>query len=358
MAEGTVLAIPGLFLNCVEYFKLARLSRDFTKDFGSCLLQLRATEIRLYRWGKAAGITDERSETFVKQLQDTHTPEDIRFAHNACKQIAKLLSRAKEDSQDIMDMNRSPEDLDVVNELERLEIDAPEASRASRALKSVKVRYESSLRFANKAAIRGKWALYKKEELTALLTLVGGHVSTLEQLFPQQERCLAAEEATAMERDVFKTLSSVSKTSDPVLAEALRADAPRRGYSWDEIVTTGSATAHYGNNRRTENENAAGSSWTRMTSDGHSVVHAGDNIGYDTRLAPMQSAYADVVSGAMDDDDFPFGNGQARAQNGQGRGMGYGKGRGKGRENGQGQNGQGQNGQGQIAGSAQVKCGF
>jgi len=344
MAEGTVLAIPGLFLNCVEYLKLARLSRDFTKDFGSCLLQLRATEIRLYRWGKAAGITDERSETFVKQLQSTHTPEDIRFAYNACKQIAKLLSRAKEDSQDIMDMNRSPEDLDVVDELQRLEIDAPEASRASRALKSVKARYESSLRFANKAAIRGKWALYKKEELTALLTLVGGHVSTLEQLFPQQERSLAAEEATAMERDVFKILAVISKTNDPILAEALRADAPRRGYSFDGILTTGRARAHYGNNRRTENENAAGSSYSNMTSDGDSYVHAGDNIGYD-RIPAMPSAHADVVSGAMDDDDFPFGKGQARAQNGQGQ---NGKGQNDQGQNGQGHNGQGQNDQRQI----------
>jgi hypothetical protein len=321
MAEGTALAIPGLFLTCVEYFKLARLSRDFTDDFGSCLLELRASEIRLHRWGNAAGITDERSETFVQQLQKNHTQDEIVFAHHACKVIAKRLGRAKDDSQEIMDMNRSgAEDLDVADEMQRLEISAPQASRASRALQHVKSGYERSLRFTNRAAVRGKWALYKKSELTGLIEVIGDHVSTLEKLFPQEERTLAAAEATSMDRDAIKVLAPITAKNDPILADALKAEAPRKGYSWDGIVTNGFATAHYGTIRKTDNPDAAGSSWSNMTTGDYAVVHSGDVIGYDERLPAMSSAYADVVSGAMDHDDFPYGKGKkGKGQNGQGQ---------------------------------------
>ncbi|GAB7327879.1 hypothetical protein MBLNU13_g11667t1 [Cladosporium sp. NU13] len=315
MAEGTIaLSIPGLFLTCVQYFTLVRLGREFTNDFGSCLLQLRATEIRLHRWGRAAGITDERSETFVKQLSSNCTPQEVVFAHNACKQIAKQLRRAREDSEDMLDANHGPEDPDVVaDELQRMEICAPQASRASRALKSVKAGYERSLQFTSKAAVRGKWALYKKKELTDLLTVIGEHVATLEKLFPQQERELATAEATSMERDAIKILASITAAHDPFLAQALRAEAPRRGYSWDNIKTSGHATAHFGNNRRTENLNAAGSSWSNMKADDYAVVHAGDNIGYETLLPAMQSAYGhhppQTGMGAMEGDDWPLGPG-------------------------------------------------
>lgn len=318
MASGTIaLSIPGLFLTCVQYFTLVRLGREFTNDFGSCLLQLRATEIRLHRWGRAAGITDEHSETFVKQLQHTYTPQEIDFAHNACRQIEKQLRRAKEDSEEMMDKNHGPEEPDVADELRRMEICEPKASRASRALQSVKDGYVQSLRATSKAAVRGKWALYKKKELTDLLTVIGEHVATLEKLFPQQERDLAAAEATKMEREAIKILASITTARDPFLAEALRAEAPRKGYSWDDIKISGHATVHLGNNRRTENPNAAGSSWSNLTSDGYAVVHAGDNIGYETLLPAMQSAYGPNPShtgvGAMEGDDWPHGPGSSQA---------------------------------------------
>jgi len=331
MAEGTALAIPGLFLTCVEYFKLARLSRDFTDDFGSCLLQLRASEVRLHRWGKAAGITDGQSETFVQQLQDKHTPQDIKFAHNACKQIAKLLKRAKEDSQDIMDLNdSSSEDLDVVDEMQRLEIDAPEASRARRALTHVKSGYERSLRFTNRVAVRGKWALYQKAELTGLIEVIGKHVSTLEKLFPQEELTLAAEEATSMDRDAIKVLAPITLASDPILADALRAEAPRKGFTWEKIVNSGNSVVFLGNRYREVPENEGHTLYSGIENRDNTTARLGNDYGYEN-LTAMQSAYGTdrppvaaganpppVVPGAsrppvvprtMDDPDYPFGKG-------------------------------------------------
>lgn len=312
MAEGTIaLSIPSLFLTCVQYFTLVRLGREFTNDFGSCLLQLRATEIRLHRWGRAAGITDERSETFVKQLQNKYALEDITFAHNACKQIAKQLSRAKEDSEDMMNMNHGAEEPDVADEMERMKICAPEASRASRALKHVKSGYERSLQFTAKAAVRGKWALYKKTELTTLLSVIAEHVTTLEKLFPEQERSLAVQEAASMERDAIKVLASITTASDPFLAEALEAAAPQHGFSWNKIVNTGYATVHLGPNFRDPHARHGPARWDDITSGGFATVHAGGNYGYET-VAPLQSAFGPnpqqhTAFAAMNDPDWPLG---------------------------------------------------
>lgn len=312
MAEGTIaLSIPGLFLTCVQYFTLVRLGREFTNDFGSCLLTLRATEIRLHRWGRAAGITDERSETFVQQLQHNYTPQEITFAHNACKQIAKQLSRAKEDSLDMIDMNHGAGEPDVADELQRMEICAPEASRASRALKSVKSGYERSLQFTAKAAVKGKWALYKKKELTDLLAVIGEHVGTLEKLFPEQERSLAVREAQSMEGEAIKVLASITTTSDPFLAEALRAAAPQHGFSWNKIVATGYATMHLGSNFRDPNANAGPSRWDDIRGGGYTTVHAGSNYGYET-VVPLKSAFdpnpqQHTAFAAMNDEDWPLG---------------------------------------------------
>ena len=308
----TALAIPGLFLTCLEYFKLARLAHDFKEDFGDCLLTLRATEIRLHRWGNAAGITDEHSETFVKQLQSKYPPQEIVFAHNACKQILKKLSRAKEDSQDIMDMNHgAAEELEreTVDELERMQICGPKASRASRVLKSVKSGYERSHQFTERTTVRGKWALYKKTELTALVATIGEHVTTLETLFPQKERELAAAEATQMDRDTIELMAPISIATDPILEKALQAEAPAKGFSWDKVRLSGYATGHYGNNYATQPENEVGASWNDLEAKDHANMHAGMNYGYAT--VPALTPHA-VVGAYMDDPNYPHGSGQAR----------------------------------------------
>ena len=317
MAEGTIaLSIPGLFLTCVQYFTLVRLGREFTNDFGSCLLQLRATELRLHRWGRAAGITDERSGTFVKQLQNTYTPQEITFAHNACKQIAKQLRRAKEDSEDMMNMNHGPEEPDVADELQRMEICAPKASRASRALEGIKAGYERSLRLTNSAAVRGKWALYKKAELTTLLNVIGEHVSTLEKLFPQEQRTLATAEATSMEKEAIKALAPITITNDPILAEALKSEAPRKGFSWDNIKSKGHAAVHLGHHYRNVPDNEGRTSYDGIDSGDYSTVHAGNYYGYET-VTPLRSAYGanpqPIVPNAMDREDFACGPGSSRA---------------------------------------------
>lgn len=244
MVDGTLaLSIPGLFLTCVQYFTLVQLGRNFKNDFGSCLLQLRAIELRLQRWGRAAGITDATSEDFVKNLQERHTPQEIEFAYNACKHIKKQLSRAQEDSQDIVDENPGQEMLELVDEVQQLEICGPPTARASRVVNKLKSGYHSSLRFATKATSRTQWALYKKVDLEKLLAVIGEHVTTLEKLFPEQEKALVVAEAKDMEPEVMEALAPVLDSKDP-LANAIQ--GVREGIRYEDIEVMGFANPHLG----------------------------------------------------------------------------------------------------------------
>lgn len=110
MVEGTLaLSIPGLFLTCVQYFVLLQLGRNFEADFGSCHLQLRWIELRLQRWGRAAGITAETTEEdFLKEFEHNHDQNEVNLVFDTLEQIDVQLSRARQDSQSILQKNRNP----------------------------------------------------------------------------------------------------------------------------------------------------------------------------------------------------------------------------------------------------------
>lgn len=294
MAEALALGIPGMFLACVQYFTLVQLGRNFTADFGSSLLQLRSAELRFQRWGEAAGITDERSETFVKQLQDNHTPQEIEFAHSACTQILKQLQKAHEESESVSEKNGdSEEELKVIDELEQLEISGPETKRANSALEKLKSRYQSGKHTTAKLVVRSKWALYKKAQLDGLLRTIGEHVSSLETLFPQQERALAAQEAAELEREDIKELTALATNGDPLFAEALREEARRKGFSWNNIEIGDYVTAHLGDHYREAPQNEGPHTYSNIKTSGHAVVHAGNTYGFETP-PDLRSAFAQI----------------------------------------------------------------
>lgn len=318
MAAAFAFSIPGLFIDCVELFSLVRLGHDFQSDFGSWNLQLRANELRFQRWGRAAGITDARSETFVKHFQENCSPRDIKLAYNACDQIKGKLQRAMEDFQDISKLNDNLAELKMIDELQQLDISEPGIKRANSALSRLKSRYQSALKMTTKVAVRSKWALYKKSQFEDLLRVIAEHVTVLEQLFPQQERALAAQEARTLEPEALKALTDVATTSDPLLAEALRAEAPRKGLTYENITATGNARLHVGNSYWKVPENTVASSSTGIKKDGNAVVHVGHNYGYHA-LPQMQSApgHRPLDAGSiaiMDDDDRPSGRSRNSAQ--------------------------------------------
>ena len=288
-AEQIALAIPGLFLNCVELFSLVRLSYEFTNDFGSLNLQLRAIEIRLQRWGNAAGITDERSETFIRHFEKSYSSDEIRLAYNACDQIKRQLQRATKNSP-ISAMSSDSAELKVMEESQQLKTSEPDVKHAHDALSKLKIHYQSPLKPTTKVGIRGKWTLYKKTQFEELLRVIAEHVTLLEKFFPLQERVLAAQEAKALEPEAVKALVDIATTSDPILGGALRAEASRRGFSLGINAKAGKVTAEFGNVKSDEN--------ARLYSGGKYILSSAQ-FARGTKDAGLVAT--------MDDDDWPLG---------------------------------------------------
>lgn len=299
MAEFA-LAIPGLFLNCVDIFELVELGRDFDQDFGSWHLQLQSNELRFKRWGEAAGITDEESETFVKQLQKNNSPQEIKLAYKACYTIKKQLERANEDSKEMASFSDDAAELVITEEFKQLEISTPDVKHADGALKKLKNKYQRSVR---QVVVRSKWAIYKRTQLKDLLEAIAEHVTALEQLFPQQAQALVAEEAKELDAEAIKALKDVVSENDPLLQNALHAEADSQGLSWDNWQLNDYTTNHLGNIYLEAQANGVSGRWNNITARGHAVTHAGHVIGYKTPPT-MQSSYGRYAPGSLDDPNF------------------------------------------------------
>jgi hypothetical protein len=309
MPDGTLaLSIPGLFLTCVQYFTLVQLGRNFTSDFGSSYLQLRAVELRFQRWGAAAGITDdnEQSHASMQQLAKQHSEKDVRLAFLTCNQIKTQLDTARGASEVYSLTTDNPEELDLCNALTELEVCGPKAKQADGALRKLKSRYDRTMQKTTRFVAASKWALFQKTQLEGLLSTIGEHITTLEKLFPQQERALAAEEAQALDRNDLEALAPLATNCDPYLASALQAEAPHKELVWENSVTMEKATAHYGNNYKKLPAHQVSQRWLNPRSGGNSVTHHGNNYEYDT-VPVLQSAYGTgrdpfppAVAGAVD----------------------------------------------------------
>jgi hypothetical protein len=315
MVEGTLaLSIPGLFLTCVQYFVLLQLGRNFEADFGSCILELRWIELRLQRWGKAAGITvdstSERSQKFLRKFGGHHDQDQVELISDTLEQIELQLSRAQEDSQKIFKKKRNATELELIDEVQQLKLCDPKVAVASRFLKKVKSSYDSHARAGAKVATQSRWALYKKTQLESLVKTLREHVSALETTIPDLERKLVATEAAEMEKDVFQVLAPIVGISDPLLAKAMQKEGPRKGFSYNQIKTDGYSTARYGHLYKDEPDQEGHTSYENMTSVGNSVVQAGNVYGYD-QIPAMQSAYGPGSQytgfGAMMHENWPLG---------------------------------------------------
>lgn len=286
MVEGTLaLSIPGLFLTCVQYFTLIQLGQNFKHDFASCHLELRWIELRIQRWGKAAGITDQSPEDFKNKFEGKHDENEVTLICDTLKQIQKQFQRAQEDSEEIIKKKKrtDPEtkELELINELEQLQLcekkDA-KVGRTHRFVKKIKSGYASS----RHVAAQSQWALYKKTQLEHLVKMLREHVFELESVFPDQEKILVAAEAKEMDKGVMEVLAPHAKESDPLLAKAMEGEAPKRGFSYSDIKVSGYSTTQFGSIYRRKPKDEGYVEYKGIDSRGRSDAHFGNIYGYES----------------------------------------------------------------------------
>lgn len=71
-----VVALAGLFDNTVECFEFVQLGRNFGKNFQTSQLKLDNARLRLSRWGKSWGLSDNIQDT--QSLDNRIGPENIK----------------------------------------------------------------------------------------------------------------------------------------------------------------------------------------------------------------------------------------------------------------------------------------
>lgn len=278
MAEGTVaLSIPGLVLTCAQYFVLLQLGRNFESDFGSCHLELQWVELRIRRWGKAAGITNQSHEAFTRKFESEHSREDVDLAYDTWEQISIQLQRAQQDSQRMLRNKRNPAELEPL--MEDLQLQDSKTSRTNRILNKLKSGYETPLQAGSKVVAQSKWALYKRTQFQDLIKTVREHITALELILPEQERKLVATEAAAMDEDAFETLTPFAEDNDPLLAAAMKGASPRKGFLYEKIVMTEQAKAHLGQTYAEVPQQEGFTTYREIRTGGDTMLHAGNNYG-------------------------------------------------------------------------------
>jgi hypothetical protein len=269
-----------MFLDCVQRIALIQLGNNFTSDFVSWHLQLRATEHRLRRWGKAAGILDEQSTPFWKQPDAGDNSQRIREVCHALKQIAKQLSRAEEDSDEMLQFC-DREELNLIDELEQLSLCESDAKEARQALKGLSSRYQSSVQMTREVIDRSIFALYRPDQLQRLLDAIGDHVHSLETFFSDRLSTLVAQEKRGLKPEAIQALALGIQITlrDPILASALEEALPKHS-RWEKITIKDNSHVQLGSRYSERRQEQGSSSWRDLIIGGYSDVHAGHTFGY------------------------------------------------------------------------------
>ncbi|GAB7336803.1 hypothetical protein MBLNU13_g11315t1 [Cladosporium sp. NU13] len=269
--------LPRKFLDCVQRISLIQLGSDFTSDSIWWQFQLQTTEYRLRRWGEAAGILDEQSTPFWKQPDAGDDSQKIRQVFHALRQILKQLSRAREDSEDIVASGWRPSREQVlINKLGRLSLCESDAKEARHALEKLRSRNHGGEKLTPEVIESSMIPLHQVEQLQKLLDAIGDQVQVLETLFENQLKTLAAQETSSPESEAIQTLGSIFQRN-PNPASASEAALP--GHSrWRNILATKNAEAHLGSHCL--NEPKGSYSWEGLVIKDYARLHAGNYIGY------------------------------------------------------------------------------
>lgn len=234
-----VSSINSLLPTIIQAFASIQIARGFRDDFKLYRLKLDIVQLRLSRWGEAAGLplADDGKGT------STSSPEGVQAKIAASKletvedllsTIKTVLNNAKRESDKM-----KPKDVDVDESslFGEEELAPPRFRRLHLRIRHlVEERYHKAATHVSGL----KWAMYKKERCEALIAEVSGLIDQLETLVEPQSNLeeLTQEECKDMSEHL-KTLLEVVGKCDPYLhAAATQAFGDRTSDSISVSATT------------------------------------------------------------------------------------------------------------------------
>ncbi|OJD33128.1 small s protein [Diplodia corticola] len=217
------------FLNAaLSCFERIQIARSFEQNFDTHQIKLDIIQLRLSRWGEAAGIYATQHGAEKATLAVT----DCAEANSLLQEIGDLFTQARENAEKLRpkDTSTPQGSLDPNRDMRPL-------------MKTLRTKLRKSLsrrcaRLTN-AVHSVQWAFYKKEQYEEFVSDISGLVDQLEMLFPQEEsttarlRELSTNDCAGIGRTYLKALKDVVTECDPWLDvavdTALRDSAPVGG---------------------------------------------------------------------------------------------------------------------------------
>ncbi|KAF4536423.1 Small secreted protein [Lasiodiplodia theobromae] len=236
-------------------FERVQIARSFDQDFNSHRIKLDIIQLRLSRWGEAAGLytssTASGDSTALTKASGNGQSEapplriaDHEAARDLLQAIADQFAVAQEQAASIQPAPKDGGMIDPANDL----------SSPTRTLRT-KLRAALGRRRAAvvKATHSVQWAFYKKQQFDDFVAEISENISSLEELFPaadegekaatERRLCeLGASDCAGINKVYLKVLGAVTKDEgcDPYLdAAVVEALKPRESAQGGTNITMG-----------------------------------------------------------------------------------------------------------------------
>lgn len=241
-------AIPGIFVSCVDCFEYVQLGKHFGKDYGICLAQLEAAEMRLLRWGEPMGLLDEYFDSNELYKKANWTEENIEKIKEWLGLILTEFEDAKKASAKYKRNTRREDDLAVPNETEEL-------AQAGDSVRRLIVWSRKIIKHRQKNLSLGKkikWALYRKKEFETFIENLRSLITDLVEIFPtlkprQEELC--EEEVKEVPKESMTVLVALKEEDELLnlaLAKEMKMMQVRGINTFEDVVFDGGGLATLG----------------------------------------------------------------------------------------------------------------
>lgn len=204
-----------LLKTALTWFECVQIARSFEKNFDAHQIKLDIIQLRLSRWGEAAGIDATKQSGETALAISNH-----ERANALLEQIDHLFQQAKEDAEKLRpkDTSAAQGEMDPDKDMKPLMKTLRKNLRNSLSRRCAQLtNWTRSM----------QWAFYKKEQFEEFVGEISGLVSQLEALFPKEEATdtrlheLSAGDCTDIDRTYLKELKKIATECDPWLDRAV-----------------------------------------------------------------------------------------------------------------------------------------
>lgn len=234
---SAISEITSLFTTIIQGVGYIQLVRSFEDDLKVHQLRLNLIQLRLSRWGEAAGLA-VADHTADRERANPLVQENADQIEDLLQEIKTVLENGQRESEKL-----APKE---PNHGQDPPAD-PDNDISPSRFKRLRIRIQNIIQ---KRCLRSgdhfkgvKWILYKKEQCEALTTQLGELIDQLEQYAPPDKLEELSREDSKEMSDSLTTLLEIIGTVDPRLEHAvtqkLDADRASRGVHVSAITNNG-----------------------------------------------------------------------------------------------------------------------